>query len=108
MAARGFLYTLEHREFKVLLKLFSLVLPKADVLFSVLQKEKLRHRLLRQGFQLYNGNLGIESFKLYNGNLGIEIEISKHLDEVPSQEKRQRLDFISDEETSFRALMHQK
>ncbi|KAI5705235.1 hypothetical protein M8J76_002168 [Diaphorina citri] len=51
MAARGFLYTLEQREFKFLLKLFSLVLPKADVLFSVLQKKSYDIGFCNKKFQ---------------------------------------------------------
>ncbi|KAL1448392.1 hypothetical protein WDU94_001890 [Cyamophila willieti] len=103
-SAYGFLQMTTSKEFKFLLKLFYMILPKTEVLFNVLQKKS---------FDINFSGKKIESFKHEIMLLKSSFQViwnhviydSSSDSSLPA--KRQRIDHVINEETSYRALMNE-
>lgn len=101
MSACGFLTYMEKKEFKFLLSLFSTIFPKSDALFNILQNKSL---------DISYCSRKIDVFK--NEIMALRLSFQKIWDETnatddslaPPPPKRQRVDFVVDQETSYRAL----
>lgn len=100
--ARGFQYSLEEFDFNFLLNIFSRILPRADILFDILQK-----RMYDIKFCLSK----IEDFKAFLTGLRNDFEViwTDTESKVPNTEKkRQRITNIAEDSvSSYRRLYYE-